>query len=76
MHTQGLAAHTLLHGGPAGLGGVAVLWEAWRAVEVAPVGAVGIIAVEGARCRGHLVGPGRRVVTPVHLTLQEHKAKR
>lgn len=76
VHTQGLAAHTLLHGGPAGLGGVAVLWEARCAVEVAPVGAVGIITVEGARRRGHLVGPGGCVVTPVHLTLQEHKAKR
>lgn len=54
----------MLHGGPAGVGRVAVLWEALGAV-----GVIGIIPMEGAWRRRGLVGAGGATATSVNLTL-------
>lgn len=66
----------MLCGGPARFGSIAVLREALGTAKIAAVGAVGIIARQGAGRRWDLIGSGSHTVISVNLTLGKHKANR
>lgn len=71
---RSLTTRTLLHGGPAGVSGVAVLWEALGTAEMAQIGVVGVVPVEGAWRRGGFIRPHGHIAASVNLTLGKHQA--